>query len=69
MSGEFEELAEGDIRPLINKVANYLDNIGNDLNENVPKITENTHRLLASLNQSAVRLNQVLNPKNQQQLD
>ena len=69
MSGEFEELAEGDIRPLINKIASYLDNIGNDLSNSVPKITENTTQLLATLNQSALRLNEILSHDNQKQFN
>ncbi|MDH5571518.1 MAG: MlaD family protein [Gammaproteobacteria bacterium] len=69
VSGEFNDIAEGNIRPLINKIASYLDNIGNDLNNNVPKITENTAQLLATLNQSALRLNEILSQDNQQQFN
>ena len=69
LSGEFEELAEGDIRPLISRLSHYLNGIGEDLNRKIPRITENTSTLLASLNDSAVRLNELINAENRQHLN
>ncbi len=68
LSGEFGELADGDIRPLINKLSHYLNDIGDDLNRKIPDITQNTSTLLASLNESAVRLNELINSENRQHL-
>ena len=68
LSGEFEELAEGDIRPLIGKLSHYLNEIGEDLNHKIPHITENTSTLLVTLNESAVRLNELINSENRQHL-
>jgi len=68
LSGEFEELADGDIRPLISKLSHYLNDIGDDLNQKIPDITHNTRTLLASLNESATRLNELINSENRQHL-
>ncbi len=68
LSGEFEELADGDIRPLISKLSHYLNNIGGDLNQKIPDITKGADVLLASLNESAVRLNKLINSENRQHL-
>ncbi len=68
LSGEFEELTDGDIRPLISRLSHYLNDIGDDLNRKIPDITEGTHTLLASLNESAVRLNELINAENRQHL-
>lgn len=68
LSGEFEELADGDIRPLLNKLSHYLNTIGKDLNTKIPHITENTSSLLVSLNESAMRLNELINAENRQHL-
>ncbi|MCW9024045.1 MAG: MlaD family protein [Gammaproteobacteria bacterium] len=69
LSGEFEELSAGNIQPLITKLNNYLGGIGDDLNQNIPKITQSTNTLLTTLNDSALRLNEILRPENQQRLD
>lgn len=68
LSGEFEQLADGDIRPLISRLSHYLNDIGDDLNRKIPDITEGTHTLLASLNESAMRLNELINTENRQHL-
>ncbi len=68
LSAEFEELANGDIRPLINKFSHYLNDIGEDLNHNIPEITRNTSALLISLNESATGLNKLINNENRQHL-
>jgi len=68
LSGEFEELADGDIRPLISKFSRYLNDIGDDLNQKIPDITQNTSALLVSLNESATRLNELINSENRQHL-
>jgi len=68
LSGEFEELADGDIRPLISKLSHYLNDIGNDLNNTIPHITENTRSLLVNLNKSAEGLNELINAENRQHL-
>ena len=69
LSGEFEELADGDIRPLISKLSHYLNDIGDDLNSKIPYITENTHNLLVNLNKSAEGLNELINTENRQHLN
>ncbi len=68
LSGEFEELANGDIRPLISKLSHYLSDIGDDLNNTIPRITENTRSLLVNLNESAEGLNELINAENRQHL-
>ena len=68
LSGEFEGLAEGDIRPLINRLSHYLNSIGDDLNRKIPDITENTRTLLVTLNQSATNLNELINADSRQHL-
>lgn len=69
LSGEFQELSNGDIRPLIQKLGHYLNNLGEDLNQSIPEITKSTSTLLTTLNDSAIRLNKLLRPENQRQLD
>ncbi|VAX14355.1 hypothetical protein MNBD_GAMMA24-139 [hydrothermal vent metagenome] len=68
LSGEFEGLADGDIRPLLGKLSHYLNNIGNDLNQKIPTITENTRTLLVALNKTAVNLNKLINADSRQHL-
>lgn len=68
LSDKFEKLTDGDIRPLISKLSHYLNNIGDNLNRKIPAITKNTDTLLVSLNESAVRLNKLINAQNRQHL-
>ncbi len=68
LSGEFVDLAEGDIRPLINRLSHYLDSIGGDLNHKIPHITKNTLTLLATLNKTAVNLNELVNADSRRHL-
>ncbi len=68
LSGEFEDLAEGDIRPLISRLSHYLNSIGDNLNRQVPQITENTRTLLTSLNETAVNLNELINADSRRHL-
>ena len=68
LSGEFEELADGDIRPLIQRLGRHLNGIGDALDRDIPRITESTRTLLDRLNASAEQLNGLLDKNNRQHL-
>ncbi len=68
LSSEFVELADGDIRPLINRLSHYLNKIGGDLDHKIPHITKNTLTLLATLNESAVNLNELIDADSRKHL-
>jgi len=68
LSSEFVGLAEGGIRPLINSLSHYLNGIGDNLNRQVPQITENTRTLLTTLNKTAVNLNKLIDADSRQHL-
>ncbi len=68
LSGEVEGLTNGNIRPLLNKLSNYLNNIGGDLNRKIPRITENTRTLLVALNKTATNLNNLIDAGSRQHL-
>ncbi len=65
VAAEISDLSEKTIKPLVMKLSSTVENLGNDLSGNIPHITENTNTLLTSLNQTANRLNSILNEKNE----
>jgi phospholipid/cholesterol/gamma-HCH transport system substrate-binding protein len=65
---EVKSVSDTSVRPLLKRLEHHIDNIGNKLSVEIPKIAENTNKLLINLNQGADRLNQILGSENQRHI-
>lgn len=61
MGDDFQDLTEQGIKPLLKGLTKQIDS-------SIPRITEDTSRLLISLNKSAEQLTKILNSENQKHL-
>jgi phospholipid/cholesterol/gamma-HCH transport system substrate-binding protein len=64
MAFELKDLSDHSIKPLLNNLNRQVATVGTDLRRRIPEITASTSQLLARLNRSAERLNDVLGDEN-----
>ena len=72
---EIKDLSENSIRPMLEKfgksiesVSSRIDNIGGELDKNVPDLLGNANRFMTELNNNVDRLSAILNHSNQKHL-
>lgn len=66
---DLKELTDTSIKPLIQSFETLVGTIGEDLNTNLPHVTENVNRLLDSLNHSADQLAAVFKEENKESFE
>ena len=73
---ELKDLSENSVRPMLNNVSNRFDSIGanfdnlsSDLEKSVPTMVTDATELMASLNESANRIAEIVDRNNENHLD
>lgn len=69
MAFDLKELTDSSIKPLIQSFETLVGTIGEDLNTNLPHITENVNQLLDSLNRSADQLASIFKKENKESFE
>lgn len=62
---EVNSVSTTSVKPLLHNLNRHIDKIGNKLTEHIPKIAENTNKLLINLSQGADHFNRILGSENQ----
>lgn len=72
---EIKDLSQNNVKPLIqslshriDSISSRIDSIGGNIEASVPQVTSSIEMLINNLNQSAVQLQRVLSPDNQQHI-
>lgn len=68
MAGEFQDISDESLKPMIDNISKHLDTIGNEFSTNIPRMTHDARELISNLNQSSQQLRDLLNEENQQRL-
>ncbi|MDH5523916.1 MAG: MlaD family protein [Desulfobulbaceae bacterium] len=68
VAAEINDLSEQTIKPLLAGIQTPLEHVGANLESNIPLLTANLNKLLVNLNDSAEKLNRLMDDQNQAHL-
>jgi len=68
MAGEFEDISDESLKPLIDNINNHITTLGTEFSNNIPQMTHDARNMINNLNHTSEQLRELLNEKNQKRL-
>lgn len=68
MAGEFQDISDESLKPMIDNISRHLDKVGVEINKQVPQIAQDAGQLINNLTATSEQLRKLLNEQNQARL-